>query len=95
MRVYLPAAFPQILTGLITAAGGAWNVSIVAELVSFRGKEFMAPGLGSYIAKSAYNAHYPELVAAIFVMVLLIVLLNRFFWARLYNLAESRYRLDG
>ena len=93
-RVYLPAAFPQILTGLITAAGGAWNTSIVAELVFFRGQEYIAPGLGSYIAKSASSAHYAELVAAIFVMVVVIVLLNRFFWAKLYNLAESKYRLD-
>lgn len=95
LQVYFPAAFPQILTGLITAAGGAWNTSIVAELVTFRGQEFIAPGLGSYIAKAAYNAKYAELFAAVTVMVLLVVLLNRFFWAYLYNLAESRYRLDA
>ncbi len=93
-RVFLPATFPQILTGLITAAGGAWNTSIVAELVTFRGQEFRAPGLGAYLADAAYNAHYPELIAAISVMVIVIVLLNRLFWAKLYDLAESRYRLD-
>lgn len=94
-RVYLPAAFPQILTGLITATGGAWNVTIVAELVVFRGVEYSAPGLGSYMMKCFQSAKYPELIAAIGVMVVLIVLMNRFFWARLYNLAESKYRLDG
>jgi len=94
-HVYLPAAFPQILTGFLTAAGGAWNTSIVAELVVFRGKEYMAEGLGSYIAKSAYEAQYPQLVAAVSVMVLVIVLVNRLFWARLYQLAESKYRLDS
>ena len=94
-RVYLPAAFPQILTGFLSAAGGAWNTSIVAEVVIFRGKEYKAEGLGSYIAKSAYEANYPQLVAAVVVMVFLIVLINRLFWARLYNLAESKYRLDN
>lgn len=94
-KVYFPAAFPQILTGLITAAGGAWNTSIVAEIVVFRGQEYVAKGLGSYIAKAAYNARYSELVAAVSMMVLVIVLLNRFFWARLYNLAETKYRMDG
>lgn len=94
-RVLLPASFPHILTGLITAAGGAWNTSIVAELVVFRGQEFRARGLGAYIADSAYNARYPELIAAVSLMVLVIVLINRFFWAKLYDLAETRYRLDG
>ncbi len=94
-RVYLPASFPQILTGFLSAAGGAWNTSIVAELVVFRGQEYVADGLGSYIAKAAYNAQYPELVAAVGLMVTLIVVVNRLFWARLYNLAESKYRLDG
>lgn len=94
-RVYLPAAFPPILTGLMTAAGGAWNVSIVAEMVVFGGKEYVAEGLGSYIFKSASRTHYPELMAAVTVMVILIVVINRVFWARLYNLAETKYRLDG
>ena len=94
-RVYMPAAFPQLLTGLVTAAGGAWNVSIVAELVVAGKKEYLADGLGAYITKSAVNTQYPQLVAAVAVMVILIVLVNRLFWARLYNLAETKYRLDG
>jgi NitT/TauT family transport system permease protein len=94
-RVYLPAAFPPILTGLVTAAGGAWNVSIVAELVVSGGNEYMTEGLGSYITKSAMQTKYPELVAAVAVMVILIVVVNRLFWARLYDLAETKYRLDG
>lgn len=93
-RVYLPATFPQILTGFITAAGGAWNVSVVAELVWYGKERFVTPGLGSYITEAASNAKHPELVAAVTVMVVMIVLLNRFFWARLYNLAETKYRLD-
>lgn len=94
-RVYLPASFPAILTGLITAAGGAWNTSIVAEVVSFKGQEYAAPGLGSYIARVAKAAQYPELIAAVSMMVIVVVLLNRFFWARLYNIAETKFRLDG
>jgi NitT/TauT family transport system permease protein len=94
-RVYLPASFPPILTGFLSAAGGAWNTSIVAEYVVFRDQAFVANGLGSYIAISTYNAQYPQLVAAVAIMVLLIVLVNRLFWARLYSLAESKYRLDG
>lgn len=94
MRVYLPAAFPQILTGLITSAGGAWNTSIVAELVVFRGQNYEAPGLGSYIAIATNNAKYAELIAAVTLMVAVIVLLNRFFWAKLYNLADDKYRLS-
>jgi NitT/TauT family transport system permease protein len=94
-RVYFPAAFPQILTGLITAAGGAWNVSIVAELVVFRGQEYSARGLGAYMMSSFQAGNYPALMAAIIVMIVLIVIVNRFFWARLYELAESKYRMDG
>ncbi len=93
-RVFLPAAFPSILTGMITAAGGAWNTSIVAELVVFRGQRYEAAGLGSYIAKAAYEARYPELIAAVTIMVGVIVLVNRMVWAQLYDLAENRYRLD-
>jgi NitT/TauT family transport system permease protein len=94
-RVYLPAAFPSILTGFITAAGGAWNVSIVAELVVFRGKVYATEGLGSYITRSAESADYVKLTAAILLMVVIIVLINRLIWARLYSLAENRYRLDS
>lgn len=94
-RVYLPATFSQILTGLITAAGGAWNVSIVAELVIFRGQEYSVKGLGAYITKATERAAYSELAAAVMVMIILIVLLNRTFWAKLYDLAQSKYRLDG
>lgn len=94
-RVYFPAAFPQILTGLITAAGGAWNVSIVAELVVFRGQEYSARGLGAFMMTSFQSGNYPALMAAIIVMIVLIVIVNRFFWARLYELAESKYRMDG
>ncbi|MGZ3713123.1 MAG: sulfonate ABC transporter permease, partial [Bdellovibrionota bacterium] len=75
--------------------GGAWNVSIVAELVLFRGKEYSVKGLGTYITKATERAAYSELAAAVMIMIVLIVLLNRTFWAKLYDLAQSKYRLDG
>lgn len=92
-RVHLPASLPQIVTGFLTAAGGAWNTSIVAEIVVFRGEEYIAPGLGSYIAKAAAGEKFAELVAAVTVMVILIILVNRFVWAKLYNLVESRFKI--
>ncbi|MCO5143871.1 MAG: ABC transporter permease subunit [Oligoflexia bacterium] len=93
-RVFLPAAFPQIVTGFITAAGGAWNTSIVAEIVVFRKQEYIAKGLGSHIAIVANNGLYSELVAAIAVMVFVVVMLNRTLWAYFFDLAETKYRMD-
>lgn len=89
-NVYLPATAPFIVTGLLTAAGGAWNVSIVAEIITFRGETYVAPGLGSYIAIAAGEQRYAELIAAVAVMVILIVLVNRFVWSRMYRALEAR-----
>ena len=94
-RVYLPASFSQIVTGLITAAGGAWNGCIVAEYVVFRGQVYTTNGLGAFITKSTESGNFDGLVAAVCIMIVLIVLLNRLFWAKLYELTETKYRLDG
>lgn len=94
-RVYLPATFSQTLTGLITAAGGAWNGCIVAEYVVFRGHAYSTPGLGSYITKATEQGNFGGLMAAVCAMIVLIVILNRLFWAKLYHLTETKYRLDG
>lgn len=93
-RVYLPGSYPYILTGLITAAGGAWNTCIVAEYLVFRGQVYEARGLGAFITRSTEGAHYAQLMAAVTVMIVLIVVVNRTFWAKLYHLAETKYRLD-
>ncbi|MFN7955016.1 MAG: ABC transporter permease subunit [bacterium] len=90
--VLLPAIFPQLVTGWVTAAGGAWNASIVAEYVTFRGKTLTAPGLGSMISSAAERADFPRLAAAVAVMALVVVVFNRNVWRRLYQLAETRYR---
>jgi NitT/TauT family transport system permease protein len=89
----LPAVFPYLLTGLITATGGAWNASIVSEYVSFGGQTYATVGLGALIADAANNAAYARLAAGTIVMALLVVIVNRLFWRRLYYAAEQRYRL--
>ena len=90
----LPAIFPYLLTGLITATGGAWNASIVSEYVTFGGDTYQTTGLGALIADAANNAEYARLAAGTLVMSALVVLINRLLWRRLYNSAERRYRLD-
>ncbi len=91
--LYLPAIFPQLVTGWVTAAGGAWNASIVAEYVSFRGRTLTAHGLGAMISSAAERADFPRLAASLVVMALVVVLFNRLVWRRLYGVAESRFSL--
>lgn len=93
--ILLPAIFPQLVNGWITAAGGAWNACIVAEFVLYQEKELTATGIGAAITKAAQLGQFPRLAAAIFVMVMTVVLINRFFWGNLYRLAETRFRLEG
>jgi NitT/TauT family transport system permease protein len=90
----LPSLFPYLVTGMITATGGAWNASIVAEFVTFGGEQYQAFGLGSLIAEAAGDAAFARLAAGTLVMALLVVCVNRLVWRRLYYLAERRYRLD-
>ncbi|MCC6179320.1 MAG: ABC transporter permease subunit [Chloroflexi bacterium] len=92
--VILPAIFPYLVTGAITATGGAWNASVVSEYVTFGGSRFVTVGLGATIAIAADAADYPLLLAATVTMAAIVVLLNRFIWRRFYRLAERRYRLD-
>lgn len=90
----LPALFPFIITGAITASGGAWNASIVAEYVQFGGTPQSTTGLGALIAQATAAGNYALLFAATLTMVLTVVLINRLFWSRLYRIAEERYRLE-
>lgn len=93
-RLYIPCVFPYLVTGLITAAGGAWNATIVSEFVTIKDKTEMAFGLGSTISAATTKANYPLLAAGVVTMAVFVVLLNRFFWKRLYRLAEDRYSLN-
>jgi len=90
----LPALFPFIVTGAITASGGAWNASIVAEHVTYAGQSLYATGVGSLIARSTAEGNYSLLLAATLSLITTVVLINRVFWRRLYRLAEERYRME-
>lgn len=93
-KLTLPALFPHLITGAITASGGAWNASIVAEHVEFAGQTLRTSGLGALIAEATAAGNYPLLLAATLVMVLTVVMINRSVWQRLYRLAEERYRME-
>ncbi|HEX4055708.1 MAG TPA: ABC transporter permease subunit [Tepidisphaeraceae bacterium] len=98
-RIYIPAVFPYLATGLITAAGGAWNATIVAEDISLPGKggestTYYAFGLGSLIDDATANGHFQLLAASVVTMALAVIIINRIFWKRLYRLAEGRYSLN-
>ena len=91
-RVWWPAVFPYLVTGWVTAAGGAWNASIVAEYVSLGSDQtFVTPGLGSLISVAATQTHYDLLAAGVLGMAVVVVLMNRLVWRPLYRFAEQRY----
>ncbi|MEV6976837.1 ABC transporter permease subunit [Kitasatospora sp. NPDC093806] len=92
-RLIIPGIFPAYVTGGITASGGAWNASIVSEVVTFGGTTLTATGLGAYIAGATERGDHPHLLAGVAVMSLYVVVLNRLFWRRLQRLAERRYSL--
>jgi NitT/TauT family transport system permease protein len=92
--LYLPAVFPYLVTGWVTAAGGAWNASIVAEFVTFQGETLRADGLGARISAAAADANFPVLAASILVMSTVVVVFNRTVWRRCYQLAEERFSLN-
>ena len=90
----LPAIFPVLVTGMITATGGAWNASIVSEYVTFGGHTYTTVGLGATIASSAAGGAFAVLLASTVTMAAVVVTVNRLFWRRLYRIAEQRYHLD-
>jgi len=90
----LPALFPFIVTGAITASGGAWNASIVAEYIQFGGKTMNVTGIGAVIAGATASGDYALLLAATLSMILTVVLINRLVWRRLYRIAEEQYKME-
>lgn len=90
----LPSIFPFLITGIITASGGAWNASIVSEIVSWHDEQLVATGLGSYISKVTEQGDWAGIIWGITVMCLFVVFINRLLWRRLYKLAEAKYHLD-
>jgi len=93
--VILPAIFPYLITGLITASGGAWNASIVAEYFHFKGQVLSTFGLGAEISSATDAGNFALLLLSTIVMATLVVSVNRLVWRPLYRRAETRYRLDS
>ncbi len=94
-RLIIPGIFPAYVTGAVTAAGGAWNATIVAEYVPYHGHVYTARGLGAFIAENSVHlpGTYPELFAGLLVMAVFVTGLNALLWRRLYRLAETKYAL--
>jgi NitT/TauT family transport system permease protein len=93
--VILPGIFPYLVTGLVTASGGAWNASIVAEYVHFKKQTLSTIGLGAQITAASEAGNFSVLLLSTIVMAALVVCINRLVWRPLYRLAETRYRLGG
>lgn len=92
--VILPGIFPYLITGLVTASGGAWNASIVAEYFHIQGRTLDTLGLGAQISAASDHGDFPTLLLATIIMALMVVTINRLVWRPLYRLAETKYRLD-
>jgi len=90
----LPGIFPYLVTGMVTASGGAWNASIVAEYFHFQGRIVSTPGLGSTISSASDSGRFDVLLASTLIMATVVVLINRLLWRRLYRLASSRFKLE-
>lgn len=86
--LYFPAIFPSLVTGWITAAGGAWNASMVAEVVHYPGGIMRSSGIGAEMAEATAMGNYPKLVASIICVVIVLVVINRSVWYTLYEYAE-------
>ena len=93
-KLILPAIFPAIITGAITAAGGAWNASIIAEYVEYNKHTYAAHGVGALMWSAFGKGQFALLGAGIFTLCLMVVLLNKFLWRRLFNLAQDRFALN-
>lgn len=93
-KLYLPSAFPALVTGWITASGGAWNASIVAEYVAYGGTTHSVPGIGALIARATNDGNFPMLAGCLIAMVVTVVGLNQTWWRWLSELAETRFRFE-
>jgi len=90
----LPGIFPYYVTGALTASGGSWNASIVAEVASWGHTRLEARGLGAFIARATQAGDYPRVALGIGVMSLFVIALNRSLWRPMYGYAERRFRLE-
>jgi NitT/TauT family transport system permease protein len=93
-KLILPGIFPYLVTGLVTASGGAWNASIVAEYFHFKGQIYTTTGLGATISQATDRGDFHLLLSATMMMAATVVTVNRLVWRKLYGLAETRFRLE-
>jgi NitT/TauT family transport system permease protein len=94
-KLLLPGIFPYLITGFVTASGGAWNASIVAEYFHFHGQTITTTGLGAVISRATDTGNFPTLLTATIVMASIVVTVNRLLWRRLYTLASGRFSMNG
>jgi NitT/TauT family transport system permease protein len=93
-KLILPGIFPYLVTGMVTASGGAWNASIVAEYFHFKGQTFATTGLGALISQATDSGNFKLLIASTILMAAMVITVNRLVWRRMYTLAETRFRLE-
>ena len=94
-KLILPGIFPYLVTGLVTASGGAWNASIVAEYFHFKGQTYSTVGVGALISGATDAKNFNLLLAGTIALAAVVVTTNRLVWRRLYRLAETRYKLES
>jgi NitT/TauT family transport system permease protein len=94
-RLILPGIFPYLITGMVTASGGAWNASVFAEYSHLQDRTLSTIGLGAQIDAATDSGRFPMLLLATILISLMVVTMNRLVWRRLYRLAETRYKLEG
>ncbi|MFY9904563.1 MAG: ABC transporter permease subunit [Terriglobales bacterium] len=94
-KLILPGIFPFLITGMITASGGAWNVSIVAEYAHLKGQIYSTVGIGEMISAATDAKNFNLLLASTIALAAVVVTTNRLVWRRLYRLAETRFKLEG
>jgi NitT/TauT family transport system permease protein len=91
----LPSVFPALVTGWVTAAGGAWNASVVAEYLVYQGKLLQTSGLGASLSVATAQENMTLFAASLTLMVITVITLNRCVWSQLYTLAETRFRSEA
>jgi NitT/TauT family transport system permease protein len=94
-KLILPGIFPYLITGMVTASGGAWNASVFAEYSHVADQTLQTVGLGAQIDAATDTGRFPILLLATIFISLMVVTMNRLVWRRLYRLAETRYKLEG
>ncbi len=94
-KLILPGIFPYLITGFVTASGGAWNASILAEYFRLNGRTFSTTGLGAVVSGAADTGNYPVLLVSTMLMALIVLTINRLVWRPLYTVASTRFKLES